>query len=195
MKRGNKGYTLVEFLVVMSILSIVAVAGFSIIGYLTGTKAKSAAYNIQSGLGKARIETMSKSRGKYSKDIYFFVRYDENDENYYMGLKSKRDGEVKEMIGNSSINILGIYGSDIEVPLGSGEEIRFYFDRSTGGMIKEEDYSVVKTKDQDADGETPEENDQYEYHPYDAIKIVQGSVTYQIKIAPLTGKVSLERVF
>lgn len=181
MKRGNKGYTLVEFLVVMSILSIVAVAGFSIIGYLTGTKAKSAAYNIQSGLGKARIETMSKSRGKLAKDIYFAVTLDSNNKDYYMELYNTRVSEdvpiSRELIGNTRINIYGEYvANSLQDHLGKEpgdkRQLRFYFERSTGGLMQVDDS---------------------EY--YETIRVVQGNVSYQIIIAPLTGKVSLERVF
>lgn len=179
MKRGNKGYTLVELVVVLAILSIVSVAGFSIVGYLTGTKAKSAAYNIQSGLGKARIETMSKSRGKDDLgDIFFSITLNGNKE-YYMELHNNRSGyEAKELIGNSGNLVISASGPSRTDTLhvsdspsvGDISELKFYFDRSTGGLAKG-------------------------INEYDTIKIVQGGVTYQINISSLTGKVTLERVF
>lgn len=199
MKRGNKGYTLVELVVAMAILSIVSVSGFSIIGYLNGTKAKSMAYNIQSGLGKARIETMSKSRGKQFQDVHFTIKLENG--KYYMVLDSKGN-EAEELIGNSNIDIYAWHSNNNGTPdvymgtKNTGEErkkrkyndsgikdvdeIQFYFDRSTGGFTK---------------GVTLSQDSQYE-----TIQIVQGAepfkvTTYQINITPITGKVSLERVF
>lgn len=165
MKRNNQGMTLVELIIVISILSIIMVSSFSIVGYLTGTKAKSAAYDIQAGFGKARIEAMSRSKGAIKKDVIFTIGLEDN--NFYMQLDNTNTGYYsREIIGNTRLTM------EAEDKAGNTyniakQPLQIYFNRTTGGLYE---------------------------NMYTQIRVTQGTVTYQIKIVPLTGKISLERV-
>lgn len=168
MKHNNKGYSLVEMIAVLAVLSVMLGGTISVVGYMSGSKAKSAAYTIQSAINKARTEAMSKSTGMEGdiagvKDVYLKIEQDAGE--YFAVLQSKTS-EVKEYLGNNHLEIRG--GSEL---ITEGNPLYIDFERDTGRINT---------------------------HPgtYDEIteiSITQGNVTYRISFVRVTGKVSLSR--
>lgn len=169
MKHNNKGYSLVELIVVLAILAAMFGGTISIAGYLSGSKAKSAAYTIQSAINKARTEAMSKSTGADGavpgvKDVYLKIEQDSAEE-YYVVLQSK-NGEAREYLGNNRLEIQG-GGNTID----KDNPLYIDFKRDTGSL---------STHPSTFDGITE-------------ITVKQGNVTYRISFVRVTGKVSLSR--
>lgn len=169
MKHNNKGYSLVEMIAVMAILATLLVGTISIVGYMSGSKAKSAAYTIQSAINKARTEAMSKSTGSDGaipgvKDVYLKIEQDTAGE-YYAVLQSKTT-EAREYLGNSRLEIRG--GSEL---ITADTPLYIDFKRDTGSL---------NTHPSTFDGITE-------------ITVKQGNVTYHISFVKVTGKVSLSR--
>lgn len=169
MKHNNKGYSLVEMIAVLAVWAVMLGGTISVVGYMSGSKAKSAAYTIQSAINKARTEAMSKSTGKDGtvpgvKDVYLKIEQNSSGE-YYVVLQSK-SGESKEYLGNSRLEIQG-GGSSID----KDNPLYIDFKRDTGSL---------NTHPSTFDGITE-------------ITVKQGNVTYRISFVRVTGKVSLSR--
>ncbi len=68
MRRDNKGFSLVEIIVVLAILAIAGLLGISGLGYVFGQSVKSCADELKSSIGETRINTM----GKYETTIHIY---------------------------------------------------------------------------------------------------------------------------
>lgn len=169
MKHNNKGYSLVELIVVLAILAVMAGGMISVVGYLSGSKAKSAAYTIQSAINKARTEAMSKSTGMEGdvagvKDVYLNIKQNSAGE-YYAVLQSKTS-RTEEYLGNNRLEIRG--GSEL---ITATTPLYIDFQRDTGEIKIHPDTLKDITE----------------------ITVKQGNVTYRISFVKVTGKVSLSR--
>lgn len=169
MKHNNKGYSLVEMIAVLAILATMLGSAISLIGYMSGSKAKSAAYTIQSAINKARTEAMSKSTGSEGsvpgvKDVYLKIEQDSAND-FYVVLQSKTS-EVREYLGNNRLEIQG-GGNSID----KDHPLYIDFKRDTGSLY---------THPAIFDGITE-------------ITVKQGNVTYRVSFVRVTGKVSLSR--
>lgn len=143
MKRGNKGYTLIELLI---ILSIMAVAG----GYLLFNSAAIFQYNakecykkINSILSSTKITTLSKSQytGDYYIDIYkksdsdggyYYVdTYKGGDKDNLSATPGTRVDSVK--VGAPRVKVAYVNGTDSKF-IDSTNHLKLYFDRSSGAI-------------------------------------------------------------
>ena len=68
MKNNNKGYTLIELVVVLAILAIFIVFGITGLNYIFGTAVNSCAHDVKSAIGAVRINTM----GKYESTLHIY---------------------------------------------------------------------------------------------------------------------------
>lgn len=144
MKRGNKGYTLIELLI---ILSIMAVAG----GYLLFNSAAIFQYNakecykkINSIISSTKITTLSKSQytGDYYIDIY--KKSDSDDGCYYVdtykgGSKSNpcTGGTLVDSVKVGSRKVKVMYnGNGTSGSINDTNHLRLYFNRSSGAIGK-----------------------------------------------------------
>ena len=97
MKQDNRGLTLVEIIVVISIIGILG--GFLIggMGYIPSSAARGLATSIKSAIGETRIKTMGK------QETVLFLYKDASDGKYYKQMFYKEGSTVKsdnaEMIG------------------------------------------------------------------------------------------------
>lgn len=97
----NKGYSLVELIIVIAIIGIVTTGTISVMGLIARSNKQKCASSIQTALDTLRVETMSKSTPCY---LYLYCKDDE----YYL-LHSQQemiscDG-TGSLIGNSSMFI------------------------------------------------------------------------------------------
>lgn len=101
MKDNNKGFSLVELIVVVAILAIISTASFSAIGYLNLANAEKCATKIDIGLGK--LKTMNMSSG--SATYMHLYRYNNG---YYIAFSEDdtyTPDDKGELIGNSSVTV------------------------------------------------------------------------------------------
>lgn len=188
MKHNNKGFSLVELVAVLAIWAVMLGGTISIAGYMNGSKAKSAAYAIQSAIGKARTEAMSKSTGTDASNlptslnlkvklVNLIIEQDSNGD-YYLVIhsedrKSGGDPEskvVREYLGN---NRLKIYGGVTEINNETNPALYISFERDTGGMNTSPDA----------------------FNGITYITVKQGSVIYKVSFVRVTGKVSISKEY
>ena len=142
MRRNNKGYTLVELIIVIAILTIIA--GIASIGLssVLGTKVTQCTENIKNVINKVRISTM----GREEVTLRF---YQGSDDKYYAEVKTKKkelgsstsEETTTEMVGKSGIDVKFTTDSTVTDPTDSsvetlsyakGNAINISFDRSSG---------------------------------------------------------------
>lgn len=185
MKHNNKGYSLVEMIAVLAVWAVLLGGTITMVGYMNGTKAKSAAYTIQSAINKARTEAMSKSTGAKIevtpgvkvKDVYLEIKQDSTTKDYYVVLHSRK-GDTTEYLGNSNLKIFGIDYITTEedkksISINNKKSLYIDFIRDTGTI----------------------ETHPNEFGNVTEIQVKQGNVVYMISFVKVTGKVSLSKGF
>lgn len=143
MRRNNKGYTLVELIIVIAILTIIA--GVVTIGLsrVLVTKVTQCTDNMQNVINKVRISTM----GREEVTLRF---YQDSDDKYYAEIKTIKghgsntsEETTTEMVGKSGIDVKFTTDSTVTDPTDSsvetlsyvnGNEINISFDRSSGQL-------------------------------------------------------------
>lgn len=173
----DRGFSLVELIVVVAIIAIMT--GFFItgLGRLGGVASKQCARQIKAELGQVRIATMGK------KDISVKIYKDAADKCYYMQETSTEIGSgftensvttAPEKIGSSRVKIRWIkeYRDKTRsalTELGDGDAIEVKFNRTTGGL----DY---------ISGGTP--------YVLSELEISSGTKVHTLELSKLTGKVT-----
>ncbi|MBQ2800955.1 MAG: prepilin-type N-terminal cleavage/methylation domain-containing protein [Lachnospiraceae bacterium] len=127
--KNNKGFSLVELIIVIAILAVVSSVSIVGLSYVSSTNVKSTVRKINSSLLKTQNYTMSKSSG--GRDIGMRLTLDSSG-NYciqYIGM-----GQTDEVIGKSNI-IIKCYKTDNSVQTVASGPVEIYFDRATGGLL------------------------------------------------------------
>lgn len=198
MKRDNKGFTLVEIIIVITIIGILMTMLIAGSGYIAGSAARTLANSIKTAIGETRIKTM----GKQETALYIYK--DASDKKYYKQYIVRVNGAwqapgAPEVIGKHHplLKYRVVGGSDTELADGSG--ILIGFDRKTGkeaDPTKQENYKDLNNSF-GIDSTTGKLTSGTHATSFSAIvceniEIKGGGSTYNIKIEPATGKVTLE---
>lgn len=130
--KNNKGFSLLEMIIVIAILAIVTSISFVGLGYLYSTNIKSSIKKINSSLLKTQSYTTAKSIG--GRDVGMRIKK-ESDGYYieYLGIPGQED----EKIGKTNLTVICYYvgGSTGSETVDTGNSVDIYFDRSTGGLL------------------------------------------------------------
>lgn len=101
MTKDNKGFSLVEFIIVVGIIAIVTSAAFYGFGYLSMADCKKCATRINSGLSTAKSKTMASvdpvNMFLYRYDGDYYIKYDTSD-------TITKDTDA-EKVGNANITV------------------------------------------------------------------------------------------
>lgn len=186
MQKNNKGYSLIELVVVVAIMAVLtSVVAYSY-GIVSGKEARQCAGNISTALDKAKNYAMAKSG---SSDAYLLIRKDSAEgwvADYYFPDSAVSGGchwVEKEKLGKKAV--------EVECELTSGTRaldettgICIYFNRITGAF-KEAKLVTVQS-----DGSI---NGVIETAECKTIRVKRGKV-YEITCTIATGKNEVERV-
>lgn len=180
MRKDNKGYSLLEMIVVLAILAIFVVSAISGLGYIFGSAVRSCANDVKSAVGATRINTMGRyetvlnlyqgSDGIYKQEWYKEVNPTDGSETWYS------DSPYK--IGKSYVT-LSYTTKDGTVGTVDAGGIWIGFDRSSG---KERDVDLVHALPPGKTGVA----DIFSKITAD------GAVTVDVTIVPATGKIYME---
>lgn len=174
-KKDNRGYSLVELIIVVAIIAAVATTAVLSVGMVFSANAKTCANDIMSAISECKITTMSYGQGNVRLLIYRG-----SNGNIYSELqtRSKADaswedyGNGPENIGARKCSVTDGAGNELPqkagdaLPTQDSEAWAIYYDRSSGSFRSETTVS--------------------ELH------IEGGSKHYRIGLQTLTGKAILE---
>lgn len=173
--RNNKGFSLIEAVVVIAILAVLATGVVVGIGQLAGWRVTDCASDIDSAMKNTRINAMSKS------SAYLEISYDAAG-NYYLQEK----GEDREKIASGNISIIYTTNRGTELDITEESPLIISYNRSSGAFAPvisqvEEDGSFIFMTH--ADGN---------YVYCSKITITNGTKTKTITLIKDTGKHILE---
>lgn len=184
MRKDNRGFSIVELIIVIAIMSImlgVMVYSFSLV---TGKEASQCAHNIGTAMDKAKNYAMAKSG---SSDVYLLIRKDGN--KGYIAEYYIPDGPIStsyhmaegrsEKLGKKAVEVKCTVGGS-RVPLDDSNGIRIYYNRITGAFKDAEIVSNDNTSISDTGACTQ-------------IEVKRGK-TIRLTLIQETGKYKLERI-
>ena len=164
MKKNNKGFSLVELVVIIAIMAVLAGAIITYIGSLGTAQAKKCANGIVSGFSQTKVCAMSRSSA--SMVVY------SNDDGVFLVTKQGGNERV-EKIGNAGtvVEYRTVRDSSAFSPVGNSADagVKIEFDRASGACKKMA-------------------SSQYCY----GFKVTCGKTTYIVNIEPLTGRATIQ---
>ena len=175
--KNNRGFTLIELMVVVAIVSILVGAMTYSINSVSSTRAKKFASDLNAMISQCRVDTMSGA----PSPTYLEISQDENGD-YYGTLYEGGAEKAKQKLGGSGISCkfsTAVDGSSL-VDVKNAQSISLGFDRSTGAFVKLSD--VCEGKNSGITGD---------YCTF--IFIASGGGSYVITLVPNTGYHSVGR--
>ncbi len=175
--KDNKGYSLVELIIVIGILAVVSGITFYGLTLLSGQYAKEVANNLSSVLETEKNYAQTRSA---EADCYVEISYDADGglyAEYFAPEKVVGNTMVsieKRKIGSSRVT-LEFVGGGSTYTLGQSEKIQISFDRVSGGFKSFETSTGITVA-------------------CDEIFVKQGGRTYKFTLYKATGKHVMERV-
>ena len=177
-KKNNKGYSLVELIIVIAIIAVVGMGATMSIILVFSANAKTCANDIVSAISECKVMTMTKGKGNVRVRIYRDGEggtiYSELQTRETSGSDWVTGSAGREKIGASrcSVTAMAADGSEADIPTSPDSAWVFYFDRSSGKLLTEGS-TVTSTTE---------------------MHVLGGSKHYVIKIEKLTGKITKELV-
>ena len=176
MIKDNKGFSLVELIIVIAVIGIAAGMLVGSNGFSVSQATSSLADSIKIAVGEARIKAMGK------QETVLLITKDATDGKYYKQLISKVNDSVvpgeREVIGKAYPDVKFSVGGAV-TNLDSSNYILIGFDRTTGKL---------KSVNIDINGDGMDETSVMCTN----INVSGGARSINVKIVPATGKVSID---
>lgn len=178
LSKNNKGYSLVELIIVVAIITILGGTVMFSISLIFSADAKGCAHSLTSALADTKVNAMGRD------GAYMELTRDSNGDIWvtqWVKKSSWMESGNPQKIGTRRITVyyfaegteVGDFDSTTGTELASGTTIYFSFDRSTGAFIES-----FKLKDGTEVGSSF----------YDGFEVIGGSKDYLIDLNKLTGK-------
>ena len=178
-EKNNKGYSLVELIIVIAIISVIGLMSMLSIVMIFNANGRTCANDIVGAISECKIMTMTKGQGSVRLLIY----RDGANGNIYSELQTKDATTGDWVTGNNGREKLGAKKCTVgtadglnDIPESKATAWRICFDRSTGAFK----YAASAGDD---------ENTTY---GLESIYVQGGKKRYQIKFEKLTGKQAIE---
>lgn len=127
--KNNKGFSLVELIIVIAIISILTGVSFVGLGYLYSTNVKSTVQKLDSSLQKVQSYTTAKSNG--GRDVGLVIK--KKSDGFYVEYKGIA-GQEDAKIGGQNLTFKYYVGGTATI-IDSTQSLELNFDRSTGGLL------------------------------------------------------------
>ena len=164
MKKNDKGFTLVELIIIIAIMAVLSLSVITYIGMIGGAQAKKCANGLKNSLSQTKVCAMSRSSASMTV-------YADNTGVYVKTMQGTT--ERVEKIGNAGTKVeyRTVRNSDSYTTVGTTADtgVKIEFDRASGACKKMT-------------------GDVYCY----GFKVTAGQTVYIVSIEPLTGKVSIQ---
>lgn len=141
-REDNRGFSLVELMIVIAIMAIMSAFIFIGSALLAGQYARECASDISAALNKEKNYALTRSA---TIDCYMELVYDTD--GYYIRYYQPKNAIVKgdapssdwvladeEKVGKSSVNVRCIFDDGSTVPIGTGQSVKFVYDRISGAF-------------------------------------------------------------
>jgi prepilin-type N-terminal cleavage/methylation domain-containing protein len=170
-KLNNRGFSLVELIVVIAVIVVLGAATVSLTGLLNGRQAKQAREQLFSKLDAVRTTTMGKRNTTATIDL--------NGTDYVLTVVS---------------TVSGTDPQTTEYKIADSKKVKLYYSKESGGGGRTEITSPVTLEFDRASGALKADGTEADGSPsyIRYIYAVQGSKEYGIKIYPETGKIQKE---
>ena len=164
MKKNNKGFSLVELIVIIAIMAVLTTSIITYIGMIGTAEAKRCANGLSTGLSQTKVCAMSRSKASmivYSDDTGVYLK------------TVQGNAERVEKIGKAGTKVeyRTVRNSDAFVPVGTTEAngVKIEFDRASGACKKMASGVYCH-----------------------GFKVTCGKTTYIVNLEPLTGKATIQ---
>lgn len=194
-KNDNNGFSLVELIIIIAIMSIVLTMLAANLNFIGNSQAKSLANAIKTAVGQVRIQTM----GKY--EAYLYIYRDSSDNMYYKETWLRSEDKLfvksnREKIGKNKPTVKYTDSAGTEYELNASNGLLITFDRSSGKEIAKDIKGVAGAVYKDEEGNVISDVAAYVKPSTtsvicEEIKVSFGTKEYVITIVPATGKIQL----
>lgn len=199
MKRDNRGFSLVELIIIIAIMAILIGVLAASISRISGYRAKECRTKIVSSLENGRMLTLSKSKGGTwvgNTDTYLsFFKYSENGCNYCITVV---DGNIRDVKKISKPNVTLSYstskdasaGTDVPTVYLSGVAVPKELKISDTAALQTANASAFKVAYSRSNGAFLPLNETKDMYVYQFFASA-GNYKYEVQLHPKTGKVEV----
>lgn len=185
MWKNQKGFSLIEAIIIIGILAILAGTAITTVGNIRYARTKQVAEELDSALSKLRLDTMSQGEHQY---LYIYTWSDGNGDSYYVRLLDRDKVTVLKLKDELNGNGTRLCGTDVTLRNDKGEVI----DKDNYVCIAYKKNGVFQDEDNNAENGTNNDvNLRRKGTNTESIEI-DGSGTYTIKLDFETGRHTIE---
>lgn len=142
--KNNKGFSIVEIIVVVAIISVLGASLFSMTGILPNARNKKVAKSVYTAIGRTKVNVMAKGNKDSSGNVDNYMKVWQDDEGIWVKIYYKNDNSSSlEKVGyaNQVITYSDLSGAAVSgFPSSEATALQCTFDKSSG-KVDEDGYT------------------------------------------------------